>query len=92
VAVSEPAGVAPRGWLRAIWAYGFGLVFSVTALVFGLYFGVELLRTQREGIESIGHIQDAEQVQVHQLEEISQRLERIERSQLVIQQQTAGGP
>jgi hypothetical protein len=90
-AVSEPPGPAPRGWLRAIWFYGFTLVFAVACLVFGLYFGVQLLETQREGIAAINGIQAAEEVQLHQLEEISARLERIERNQLVISQQQAGG-
>lgn len=81
VASREPAPEerAPRV-LRWIVQVGFTLAFAVVALLFGLWFGVELLNTQREGIEAINQIRDYEMVQSRQLQQIDQRLERIERA------------
>lgn len=67
-----------RGWLEAAWRWGFPLVFAVTALVYGLYFGNQLLQTQRQGVESISRIEAFEQEQVYQLRQISERLDRVE--------------
>ena len=72
--------MGPTGWLRAAWVYGFTLVFSVTALVFGMWFGVQLMATQRDGIEAINRIQDVEALQSHQLAGLDERLERLERA------------
>ena len=83
-------GDAPRGAggrerrpPRLLWwvvQVGFLTVFSVIALSFGVWFGVQLMATQRDGIESINRIQDVEELQARQLQGIDQRLERLERA------------
>lgn len=65
-------------WLRLAWQYGFALIFAVVTMVYGLYFGNQLLKTQRDGIESISRIEIFEQEQVYQLRMISERLYAIE--------------
>lgn len=67
-----------ESWFRLAWQYGFAFIFAVIAMVYGLYFGNQLLKTQREGIESISRIEIFEQEQVYQLRQISERLDRIE--------------
>lgn len=71
---------APPAVLRWVVQVGFLVVFAVVALVFGLWFGVNLMETQRAGIESINRIQDVETIQVRQLAQINERLERVERA------------
>ena len=68
------------GWVRAVWQYGFVTGFACLATVFGVWFGVQIVATQREGIEAIHHIQDAEYAQAQQLAEMNQRLERTQES------------
>jgi len=78
------------GGMALLWAItrvGFLVVFAMVSLVFGLWFGAQLLATQREGITAIAHIQELEADQARQLEEMNQRLERIERLLLVQQGQ-----
>jgi len=75
------------GWARLLTLYGFTTVFALISLVFGLWFGTQLLATQREGITSIAHIQELQRVQAQQLQEVNDRLERLERLLL-----TQGGP
>ena len=71
---AEPRERAPRlvSWIVQV---GFTLAFAVVALVFGLWFGVQLLATQREGIASINRIREVETAQAQQLAELNQRLE-----------------
>ena len=73
------AGRPPR-LLRWVVQVGFLTVFAVVVLVYGLWFGVQLLGTQRDGIEAINRIQDVEAIQVRQLQQLDQRLERLERA------------
>jgi hypothetical protein len=70
---------SPRlvGWIVQV---GFLTAFAVIALLFGLWFGVQLLGTQRDGIEAINRIQDVEALQTRQLQQLDQRLERLERA------------
>jgi len=70
---------APETWVRLAWTYGFVLLFALIALGYGLWFGQQLIETQRQGVDAITRIEVYEEQQTQQLNEINQRLERIER-------------
>lgn len=63
------------GWVVQV---GFTLAFAIVALLYGLWFGQQLIVTQRAGVESIRRIEVFEQEEVYQLRQISERLDRIE--------------
>lgn len=69
----------PEVWVRLAWTYGFVLLFALIALGYGLWFGQQLIQTQREGVDAITRIEVYEEQQTQQMNEINQRLERIER-------------
>jgi len=70
---------APETWVRLAWTYGFVLLFALIALGYGLWFGQQLIETQRQGVDAITRIEVYEEQQTQQLNEINARLERIER-------------
>lgn len=66
---------------RLLWwavQLGFLTVFGVAALGYGLWFGTQLVATQRQGLEAIAKIEIFEQEQVYQMRQMSERLDRIE--------------
>jgi len=70
--------------IGAVVQVGFLVVFAVVMLIYSIYFGNELLKTQREGIVSINRILDAEQTQTQQLQEMNQRLDRLGETMTVL--------
>ena len=83
--------------IAAVVQVGFLVLFAVVMLVYSIYFGNELLKTQRDGIVSINRILDLEQAQAQQLHEINARLDDVGDSLRVLaaaQQppSTEGGP
>ena len=66
-------------WLEAVVRYGFATAFAMLCAVFGLWFGVQLLQTQREGIAAINQIRAEQTHQTQEVKEVNQRLELLSR-------------
>lgn len=69
---------SPGGWWRVLWNFGFPMLFGLIALGYGLWFGTQLVETQRSGIEAITRIETYEAEQTYQLRTLEERLYRIE--------------
>lgn len=74
----EPPRGPPPGWGRLLWSYGFPMLFAVVCLGYGLWFGTELIKTQRAGIGAIQRIEVYEQEQTYQMRQMEEHLYRLE--------------
>src|SRR5262245_24377555 len=74
-------GDRPYELVSLAWQFGFPLLFSLVVLFYGLWFAGQLVGAQQTAVAALQRIDLREQQQATELQQVNERLERLERAQ-----------